>query len=155
MSHIRHETVVDVTNIPKELLEEGLKIVGMMLEMQGIKVTDYFFNFDSIVKGESKGIKIILGLDAEGKTFDGKFGGIGVGIDHDGKLGFLGTSESYDGSQANQERQKDLQKQVETLIGGACLIAGRMAIAQAEGKTVQIEPDHNTHQLRVVIKEKK
>lgn len=155
MSHIRHETVVDVSNIPKELLEEGLKIVGAMLEMQGVNVTDYFFNFDLRVQGESKGINILLGLDAEGTTCAGRFGGIGVGIDHAGKLGFLGTSESYDGSQANQKRQKDLQTSVEKLIGGACLIAARIAMAQAEGKTVQIEPDTTRHELRITIKEKK
>lgn len=155
MSHIRHETVVDVSNIPKELLKEGLKIVGMMLEMQGVKVTNHFFNYDSTVKGESHGIEICFGLDAEGKSRDRQFGGIGVGIDHEGKLGFLGTSESYDGSQANQLRQKDLQASIEKLIGGACLIAARVAIAQAEGKTVQIEPDTTKRELRITIKEKK
>jgi hypothetical protein len=151
MSHIKKETVIDVTGVAAELLEEGLKVVGQLLQVTGVKVTEYFYNFDALVQGSTKGVKIILGLDPEGYGQHGRFGGIGVGIDASGKLAFLGTSEYWDGRQANQERQSRLQQQVERLLPGAILLAARIELARASGKQTELIVNPETRQLQLVV----
>ncbi|MFB6182138.1 MAG: hypothetical protein ABEJ24_04565 [Candidatus Magasanikbacteria bacterium] len=154
MSHIRRTSEIDISDASPELLEQGLQIVAAMLEMQGVKVTDYFYNYDSRVSGTTKGVEVAFGLDAEGMTRRGKFGGIGVGINKkDKSLSFLGTSEEWDGSQANQQRQRKLQEQVEDLLPGAVYLAARAAQARAKGKEVEVNQNPQTGEMNLAIQE--
>lgn len=154
MSHIRRETVTDVTGVSPELLEQGVRIAGQLLELQGVVVRDGFYNYDTYVRGvdyHDSSNRVVLGLDPEGYGRSGKFGGLGVGIDASGKLVFLGTSEQWDGRQANQARQTKLQHQMEQVLPGAVYLAARLALAHAQGKAAQLVPNPKTRQLALAV----
>ena len=81
MSHIKKETVRGFDTVHSVVLTEGIKVACQLLSLQGLKVTDYVFDWDGQKVTEFKGMKVICGLDAQGSASSRKFAGMGIAVD--------------------------------------------------------------------------
>jgi hypothetical protein len=147
MSHIRKETVRGFDAVHPLVLSEGIKVACQLLSLQGLKVTDHVFDWSGNKIAQYNGMKVICGLDAQGSASSHKFAGLGLAVDQGGKLAIVGDFYYSD----QQRRAKELQKQLEAVLGGACYFAARAMIAQAKGQRCEVKLDAATKQLQLVV----
>lgn len=147
MSHIKKETVRGFDTVHPVVLAEGIKVACQLLSLQGIKVTDHILDWSGHKVAEFNNMKVICGLDAQGSASSHKFSGMGLAVDQNGKLAIVGDFY-YD---EQKKRAKELQKQIEIVLGGACYFAARAMIAQAKGQKAQVKINQQTRQLQLVV----
>ena len=147
MSNIRKETIDSFTDVHPKVLKEGIKVACKLLSLQGVKVTDYIFDWDGCQIKEFKGMEIICGLDAQNATSSREFPGMGLVVNHKGKFVIIG--DFYYSWQKN--RKKELEKMLTRVLGGACYFAARAMIASAKGQNTRIKIDDRTKQLQLVV----
>lgn len=147
MSHIKKETVRGFDTVHPVVLTEGIKVACQLLSLQGVKVTDHILDWSGHKVAEFNGMKVICGLDAQGAASSHKFSGMGLAVDQNGKLAIVGDFY-YD---EQKKRAKELQKQLETVLGGSCYFAARAMIATAKGQKTQVKINNQTRQLQLVV----
>lgn len=147
MSHIKKETVKGFDTVHPVVLSEGIKVACQLLSLQGVKVTEYILDWSGQQVKQFNGMQVICGLDAQRAASSHKFSGMGLAVDQNGKLAIVGDFY-YD---EQKKRAKELQKQIETVLGGACYFAARAMIAQAKGQKAQVKINQQTRQLQLVV----
>lgn len=148
MSHIRKEKVKGFDAVHPAVLVEGIKVAAQLLALQGLKVTEYVYDWGGRKVTEINGTKVICALDAQGSADSrNNFAGMGLAVDAQGKLAIVG--DFYYSEQ--KARAAELQKQLETVLGGACYFAARAMIAQAKGQKCEVRVNNDTRQLQLVV----
>lgn len=147
MSHIKKETVKGFDTVHSVVLGEGIKVAAQLLQLQGLQVTEFVYNWNGEKVTQFDGMKVICGIGAEGAASSHKFAGLGLAVDAQGKLAIVG--DFYYAEQ--QKRAAELRKQLETVLGGACYFAARAMIASAKGQKTEIKVNAETRQLQLVV----
>ena len=147
MSHIKKEVVKGFDGVHPAILAEAIKVACQLLALQGLKVTEYVFDWSGHKVIQHEGLQVICGLDAQDGASTGKFAGMGLAVDAQGKLAIVG--DFYNTQQ--KARATELQKLVEAVLGGACYFAARALIAQAKGQKTEVRVNTETRQLQLVV----
>ncbi|MFH1030067.1 MAG: hypothetical protein V1770_02300 [bacterium] len=147
MSHVSSEKIGGFEKVNPVVLGEGIKVAAQMLALEGIAVTDFFYNFGGEKCSEFEGMKVICGIGTEGAVKSRKFGGMGLAVDKNGKLAIIG--DFYYSEQ--KQRKAELQKKLEQVLGGACYFAARALVARAKGQTTEVVIHPETHKLQLVV----
>lgn len=147
MSHVSSEKVSGFDTVHPAVLAEGIKVAAQMLALEGIAVTDFFYNWSGEKCSKFEGMKVICGIGAEGAVNSRKFGGMGLAVDKNGKLAIIGDFYYSD----QKRRKAELQKKLEQVLGGACYFAARALVARAKRQTAEIVVHPQTRQLQLVV----
>lgn len=148
MSHISRQVANIKIKLPIDLFQAGLRIAVQILELQGVKVTDYIYGW-SVTAGavtEFAGTKLLCGLDATAVSCSG-FPGLGVAIDAAGDLLLVGDFSSI----GQRKRAADLQQRLEKVLNSACMLAVRMAIAEQKGQKFELILCPETEEIKLLI----
>ena len=147
MSHISKQTVKGFDAVHPMVLCEGLKVAAQLLSLQGVAVTPHIFDWSGSKVTQWNGMTLICGLDAQDSASSQKFAGMGLAVDSEGKLAIVG--DFYYSEQ--KQRAKELQQQLEAVLGGSCYFAARAMIAQAKGQKASVRVDASSRQLQLVV----
>jgi hypothetical protein len=147
MSHIKKETVKGFDTVHPMVLAEGLKVAAQLLQLQGLQITNFIYDWSGHKVTNFSGMQLICGIGAEGAASSHKFSGMGLAVDSQGKLAIVGDFY-YD---EQKKRASELRKMVETVLGGACYFAARAMIATAKGQKTQVKINNQTRQLQLVV----